>query len=157
MPIRFALLPAVALLVACSPKQNLPPKCITSAPPPVPEVSAVCAGDKCNWDVLFPSGKYPVTTEGCRLPMVQDRDYLSYPPKALMQCIEGHVWVAIFLGRDGVTTSAKIIQSSNEIFDRPALLDARQLTFEPMECQSERYDSVVLKAWNYKVEPAFRD
>lgn len=74
-----------------------------------------------------------------------------------MQCIEGHVWVAIFLSRDGVTTSAKIVQSSNEVFDKSTLLEAHQLIFEPMECQSERYDSVVLKVWSYRVEPEFRD
>lgn len=157
MPLRVALLSVVALLFACSSKQSPPPKCIASVPPPVPALSAVCAGDKCNWDVLFPSGTYPLTTEDCRLPVVQNPDSPFYPTKALMQCVEGHVWVAIFLSRDGVTTSAKIVQSSNEVFDKSTLLEARQLIFEPMECQSERYDSVVLKVWSYRVEPEFRD
>ncbi|WP_082768119.1 TonB family protein [Pseudomonas composti] len=150
---RFILLPAVILLAACSSTHNLPPKCIVSSPTsPPPEISELCSGKKCDWQVLFPSGEYPATTKDCRSPVVQNPTYLFYPQKALMQCIEGHVWVAIFLNKDGVTTSAKILQSSNVAFDKAALSQARQLSFEPMKCQSEVYDSVVFKSWSYIIE-----
>nr|AAK73308.1 putative lipoprotein Ypar23 [Pseudomonas alcaligenes] len=153
MPIRFVLLLAVMLLAACSSKQNSTPKCTVSVPPPpVPESSDLCSGEKCNWEVLFPSGKYPVSTEGCRAPVVQQKRP-SYPREAFNQCIEGHALVAVFLGHDGVQTSAKLLQSSNKIFDQSALLQASRIFFEPMKCQSELYDSVVLMPLIYRLQP----
>ncbi|WP_394327322.1 TonB family protein [Aquipseudomonas alcaligenes] len=141
------------LLAACSSKQNPTPKCTASVPPPsLPETSTVCLGERCNWEVLFPSGKYPASTEGCRAPVVQNQPS-SYPREALDQCIEGYAWVAVFLNADGVQTSAKLLQSSNKIFDRNALLQASNIFFEPMKCQSERYDSVVLMPLNYRILP----
>lgn len=153
MPKRLSLLLIIMLLAACSSKQNPTPKCTVSAPaPPLPERSAVCSGERCKWEVLFPSGKYPASTEVCRAPVVQHQPS-SYPPDAREQCIEGYAWVAVFLSADGVQTSAKLLQSSNKIFDRNALLQASNIFFEPMKCQSERYDSVVLMPLNYRMHP----
>jgi len=79
-------------------------------------------------DEPFPPGS---EKEPLEPPHVLYLDVPTYPGIARETRIEGNVLVELFITRTGVVDSARVVQSSNTIFNRAALNAAYRCRFEP--------------------------
>lgn|GEM_PF-5900940 len=64
-------------------------------------------------------------------PVLVQRVEPNYPPTAYANKVEGQVIVSLLLDVDGKVLQAKVLKSSNEIFNENALVAVKQWVFKP--------------------------
>jgi TonB family protein len=95
------------------------------------DVKAVPAPSALN--VPVPNEPFPVGSESDPLepPHVLYLDVPNYPVVARETKLEGNVLVELVIGRAGTVDSARVVESSNTVFNRAALAAAYRCRFEP--------------------------
>jgi len=72
----------------------------------------------------------------------------TYPSDAKKKNITGKTIVELLVNSKGLVESAKVLKSTNRIFDEPSLIAAKQFEFEPPADPKRKYFWVVVFEFN---------
>ena len=92
-----------------------------------------------NSRLLSQSGDRVMTEDVVdRLPEVQYREAIPYPPQAKDQNINGHVTLNILINKEGSVEKVKLLESAPEgVFDHVAINAVKAWNFSPAEYKGE--------------------
>lgn len=100
-----------------------------------------------------PAEPVPVDIELFKAPIPLRHARLIYPESELHQRHEGWVQLQLMVDPKGKPYEIVVVDSSNEMFERAAVMNARQLTFQPAMLGDQPTDA----GFSYKLVFAFTD